>query len=202
VDITALDVSGAWLCTPNVWPDDRGMFLEWFRGDLLAEATGRRFDVIQSNHSHSRRGTLRGLHYADVPPGQAKYVYCPRGSILDVVVDLRVGSPTFGHHVAVQLDDVDRRGVFLAEGLGHAFCALSDSADVTYLVSTTYNPGSEHGVNPVDPDLGIDWPMEDEQIVLSPKDAAAPRLLEARADGLLPSYETCVELYAQLAAEA
>src|SRR3954466_10750915 len=142
--IEGLDVADAWVCTPQQFGDDRGVFLEWFRADHLAEATQRRFHVAQANHSVSRRGTVRGLHYADVPPGQAKYVYCSRGAILDVVVDIRHGSPTYGAHAAVRLDDTDRRGVFLSEGLAHGFCALTETADVTYLVSTAYNPTVEH----------------------------------------------------------
>lgn len=199
MNITALDVPDAWVCTPRQFPDDRGRFLEWFRGDLLAAEIGRRFDVVQANHSVSRRGVVRGVHYADVPPGQAKYVYCSRGAVLDVVIDIRAGSPTFGRSVAVQLDDVDRRGVFIAEGLGHAFCALSETADVTYLVSTEYRPGAEHGVDPLDAELGLTWPVPDDELVISPKDTEAPSLADALRDGLLPSYETCREWYAKLA---
>ena len=98
---------------------------------------------------------IRGIHYADVPPGQAKYVTCVAGAILDVVVDLRAGSPTFGTWETVRLDDKDRRALFLAEGLGHGFQALSDSATVLYLCSTPYAAGREHGVNPMDPAIGI-----------------------------------------------
>jgi dTDP-4-dehydrorhamnose 3,5-epimerase len=187
------------VCTPRQFPDDRGRFLEWFRGDLLAKETGRRFDVVQANHSVSSRGVVRGVHYADVPPGRAKYVYCSRGAVLDVIIDIRVGSPTFGKSVTVQLDDEDRRGVFIAEGLGHAFCALSETADVTYLVSTEYRPGAEHGVNPLDADLGLQWPLPVDDLVISPKDTEAPSLADAMRDGLLPSYEACEQWYAGLA---
>ncbi|MDT7802130.1 MAG: 5-epimerase, partial [Actinomycetota bacterium] len=121
--------------------------------------------------------------------GQAKYVYCPRGAVLDLVVDLRVGSPTFGRHAAVRLDDVTRTGVFVSEGLGHAFCALTDDADVTYLLSTTYDPGAEHGVNPLDPDLALPWPDDVGELLLSDKDRGAPGLIEARDAGALPSYD-------------
>jgi dTDP-4-dehydrorhamnose 3,5-epimerase len=175
------------------------LFLEWFRGDLLAKETGRRFDVVQANHSVSKRGVVRGVHYADVPPGQAKYVYCSRGSVLDVIIDIREGSPTFGRSVTVQLDDADRRGVFISEGLGHAFCVLSESADVTYLCSTEYRPGAEHGVNPLDEALAIDWPVAIEDLVISPKDTDAPSLDDALRNGLLPAYEACQQWYADLA---
>jgi dTDP-4-dehydrorhamnose 3,5-epimerase len=196
VEIERLSVPDAYVITPPQFGDDRGTFLEWFRADKLAAALGRRFAVEQANHSVSRKGTLRGIHFADVPPGQAKLVYCPRGAVLDVVVDLRVGSPSFGKHEAVRLDEVDRRSVFLAEGLGHAFYALSDEADVTYLVSTTYNPAAEHGVHPLDADLALPWPDGARASVLSDKDAAAPGLAEAEAGGLLPSYQVCRDFYA------
>jgi dTDP-4-dehydrorhamnose 3,5-epimerase len=201
VEIRALGIDGAWVCTPRVFPDARGAFLEWFRADLLAESTGRRVDTTQANHSMSRRGTLRGVHFADVPPGQAKYVYCLRGAVLDVIVDLRRGSPTFGRHEPVRLDDVDRRAVFIGEGLGHAFCVLSETADVTYLVSTAYNPTAEHGVHPLDPDLALPWSevLDGVEPVLSPKDAGAPSFAEAQHNGLLPSYDDCRAHYATLA---
>jgi len=197
VKVEPLDIPDAWVCTPNVFGDDRGVFLEWFRGDALAEVTGRSFTIVQANHSTSRKGAVRGVHFADVPPGQAKYVYCTRGRVLDVVVDLRVGSPSFGSSTTVVLDDVDRRGLFISEGLGHAFCALDDDTSVTYLVSTTYNPSAEHGVHPLDVDLALPWPG-DVDVLLSPKDAASPTLTAARDTGLLPTYDACRAHYASL----
>jgi dTDP-4-dehydrorhamnose 3,5-epimerase len=197
VDILPLDIPDAWACTPRQFPDGRGIFLEWFRADLLEQATGRSFTIVQSNHSLSAQGTLRGLHYADVPPGQAKYVYCTRGAVLDIVVDIRLGSPTFGVSDAVRLDDIDRRGVYLSEGLGHAFVALTDDANVTYLCSEPYNPTGEHGVHPLDPELDLPLPRDVEPL-LSDKDAAAPSLTEAREQGLLPSYDACLAFYETL----
>ncbi|MET9971285.1 dTDP-4-dehydrorhamnose 3,5-epimerase, partial [Streptomyces sp. NPDC006356] len=147
--------------------------------------------------SVSRRGVLRGLHFSDVPPGQAKYITCVRGTVLDVVVDIRVGSPTFGRWEALRLDDTDHHAAFLAEGLGHAFMALTDDATVIYLCSTGYAPEREHGVDPLDPELGIAWPRHIAPI-LSPKDAQAPSLAEARETGLLPTYEACAARYEQL----
>lgn len=196
MDISPLEVPDAWVCTPRQFHDDRGTFLEWFRADRLAEVTGRRFAPIQGNHSISRLGSLRGVHFADVPPGQAKYVYCPRGAVLDVVIDLRVGSPSYRKHAAVRLDDVERRGVFLSEGLGHAFLALTDDTYVAYLVSTAYDPGIEHAINPLDPDLALPWPAGEVELVLSDKDAVAPGLAVLERDGLLPSYDGCREFYA------
>jgi dTDP-4-dehydrorhamnose 3,5-epimerase len=153
--------------------------------------------VKQANHSVSSKGTLRGVHFADVPAGQAKYVYCTKGAVLDVIVDIRVGSPTFGTCDAVQLDDQERKAVYLSEGLGHAFLALTDDANVTYLCSEPYNPTGEHGVHPLDTDLALPFPADVEHL-LSDKDEAAPTFAEARASGLLPSYQDCLDFYARL----
>lgn len=190
--VRELAVSGAWEFTPTLHGDDRGVFLEAFKADLLAETIGHRFDLAQVNTSVSAAGVLRGIHFADVPPGQAKYVTCSVGSILDVIVDIRVGSPTFGKWDSVLLDDIDRKAVYLSEGLGHAFCSLADGSTVTYLCSTGYNPGAEHGVNPLDPEIGIDWPTVARdgtplEYELSAKDRVAPILAEALRDGMLPS---------------
>jgi dTDP-4-dehydrorhamnose 3,5-epimerase len=192
--VQPLGIEGAWLYTPTVHGDDRGSFAEAFRGAEFAAALGYRLDVAQVNCSISRRGVIRGIHYADVPPGQAKYVSCVAGALVDVIVDLRVDSPSFGKWEAVQLDDVTRRAVFLAEGLGHALMALTDRATALYLCSTPYTPGREHGVHPLDPVIGIAWPLDEEQTapVLSDKDAAAPTLEEARQAGQLPRYEDCL----------
>ena len=201
MQVTELAVPGAWSFTPRQFPDPRGVFLEWFKADVLAEAVGHPLTVKQANHSVSSRGTLRGVHFADVAPGQAKYVYCSRGAVLDVIVDLRVGSLTFGVSDAVRLDDVDRRGVYLSEGLGHAFLALTDDANVTYLCSEPYAPGREHGVNPLDPELDLPWVggrMDDVEALLSEKDAAAPTLAQAKESGLLPDYAQCQAFYASL----
>ena len=197
MQVDELKVPGAWAFTPRQFPDPRGVFLEWFKASVLEEAVGHPLTVKQANHSVSSRGTLRGVHFADVPPGQAKYVYCTRGAVLDVVVDLRVGSPTFGVSDAVRLDDVDRRGIYLSEGLGHAFLALTDDANVTYLCSEPYAPGREHGVSPLDPALALPWP-DDVEPLLSEKDAAAPTLAQAQEAGLLPDYDECRAFYASL----
>ncbi len=190
----ALSIEGAWLYTPSIHGDDRGVFLEAFRGAEFAADLGYRLDVAQVNTSVSRRGVIRGIHYADVPPGQAKYVTCVAGAILDVVVDLRAGSPTFGSWETVRLNDEGRKALFLAEGLGHGFQALSDSATVLYLCSTPYAAGREHGVNPMDPELRIGWrPVEEAgEPILSDKDLAAPSLDEALRAGQLPQYADCV----------
>jgi dTDP-4-dehydrorhamnose 3,5-epimerase len=177
--------------------DARGRFTEWYRADVLAEPLGFPLTLAQANHSVSARGVLRGVHFALVPPGQAKYVYCPAGKVLDVVVDIRVGSPTFGVHDAVELDSERPRAVYLAEGLGHAFVSLADGSSVTYLVSTGYSPGREFGVHPFDPELALPWPT-DLEFELSAKDTAAPSLAEAREQGLLPTMEQCTARYTEL----
>jgi len=197
VQVDELKVPGSWTFTPKQWPDPRGVFLEWFKAPVLRQVLGFDLQVRQANHSVSSKGSLRGVHFADVPPGQAKYVYCSRGAVLDVVVDLRVGSPTFGVSDTARLDDVDRRGIYLSEGLGHAFLALTDDASVTYLCSEPYSPGHEHGVHPLDPELDLPWP-DDVEHLLSDRDAAAPTLAKAQASGLLASYEQCTALYERL----
>jgi dTDP-4-dehydrorhamnose 3,5-epimerase len=187
--IVPLSIAGTWEILPAQHGDGRGKFLEWYRFDRLTEAVGYPLRLAQANMSISARGVVRGIHFADVPPGQAKYVTCARGAVFDVVVDLRVGSPTFGQWEHVVLDEADRRAVYIAEGIGHGFCALSDEATLTYLCSETYAPGREHGVQPLDSDLAIAWPTAGP--VLSDRDAAAPSLAQARADGLLPDYQQC-----------
>ncbi|MFI7544412.1 dTDP-4-dehydrorhamnose 3,5-epimerase family protein [Actinoplanes sp. NPDC049599] len=187
--IRPLTIEGAYEVTPVQHHDSRGAFLEWYRFDALAAAVGHPLDLAQANLSTSARDVVRGIHFADVPPGQAKYVTCVSGAVLDVAVDIRVGSPTFGAWEAVPLDSEERRAVYLAEGLGHAFCALTEGATVAYLCSTTYRPGHEHGINPLDPELGISWPAGTP--LLSTKDAQAPSLAEALAAGLLPQYDAC-----------
>jgi dTDP-4-dehydrorhamnose 3,5-epimerase len=192
-----LDIEGAWVFEPKVFGDDRGSFHEWFKAPAFGESLGHRFDLAQANCSVSRQGTLRGLHYADIPPGQAKYVKCVRGAVLDVIVDIRVGSPTYKKWEIVRLDDVDHHSVYLAEGLGHGFMALTDDATVVYLCSAGYAPEREHGINPLDPALGITWPDGIEP-VLSAKDAVAPTLAEAEAAGLLPTWEDSQSFAAKL----
>ncbi len=189
MEVRPLAIPGAFVVTPRQHADARGVFLESFRGDVLADHLGHRPDIVQTNISVSARGTVRGVHLADVPPGQAKYVTAVAGSLLDVVVDLRTGSPTFGRWEGIRLDTTDRRAVYLTEGLGHALCALEDGATALYLCTSTYDPAAEHGVHPLDPDLGIEWPVDEP--LLSAKDAAAPRLAEAVASGRLPTWDAC-----------
>ena len=199
MEFRQLKVPGAWEITPKQLGDPRGVFLEWFKASTFAETVGGPLDLQQANCSVSAAGVLRGIHFADVPPGQAKYVTCAKGAVLDVAVDIRVGSPTFGVWDTVLLDDVDRRAIYLPEGLGHAFLSLEDDSTVMYLCSTGYAPGREHGINPLDPAIGIDWPTTGRNglaltPILSDKDLAAPSLAEAAAQGLLPTLAS-VEAY-------
>jgi dTDP-4-dehydrorhamnose 3,5-epimerase len=188
--VRPLGIEGAWVYTPRIHEDARGSFLEWFSGREVAADVGHELAVAQANCPVTWRGGVRGIHFTDVPPGQAKYVSCVAGEVLDVVVDVRAGSPTFGRWESVRLDDRNRRAVYLAEGLGHAFMALSAEATVMYLCSTPYDPGREHGLDPMDPELGIAWP-DGVAPILSAKDAAAPTLREAERMGILPAYADC-----------
>lgn len=193
MQVTPMMVEGAHVFEPQVFGDARGAFCEWFKAEAFEAAVGHPLQIAQSNMSTSRAGTLRGVHFADVPPGQAKYVTCPVGAIVDVVVDIRVGSPTFGQWDSVRLEGGTGRSIYLSEGLGHAFLALTDDTVVTYLCSTPYNPQGEHGVDPLDAALGIDWSqwLPGADLLLSDKDRAAPSLDEAAATGLLPTDDEC-----------
>ncbi|GGK55723.1 dTDP-4-dehydrorhamnose 3,5-epimerase family protein [Nocardia camponoti] len=153
-----LAIPGAWEMTPRLHGDDRGMFCESFKASEFEKATGRPFELHQVNTSVSAAGVLRGIHYTDNPPGQAKYVTCVRGAFLDVVVDLRPGSPTYGRWDSVLLDETSRRSVFLSEGLGHAILSLADGSTVTYLCSLEYSPEFDRDMDAFDPTLAIDWP--------------------------------------------
>ena len=197
MQVNELAIEGVWSFTPLQRPDDRGVFLEAFKADMFRSATGHSLALEQMNISVSKLGTVRGVHFAQLPPGQAKYVQCFSGRILDVVVDIRVGSPTFGQWEAIELNDENRIGLYISEGLGHAFCALSDSVTVGYLCSEPYAPGREHGIHPLDPALGLPFP-EGTAALLSSKDAAAPTLAEAADLGLLPTYAECKEFIATL----
>jgi dTDP-4-dehydrorhamnose 3,5-epimerase len=193
MQIRELAISGAWELTPKQFGDDRGVFLEWYKATEFTAAVGAPVVLAQANCSVSAAGVLRGIHYTDNPPGQAKYVTCARGAFLDVVVDLRVGSPTFGQWDSVLIDDVDRRAVYLSAGLGHAILSLEDNSTVIYLCSLEYSPELDHDVSPLDPDLRIDWPTvgrngEPLDYSLSAKDSVARSFAQARADGLLPTF--------------
>lgn len=199
--IRELSVPGSYEIIPIQRADDRGVFLEWYRFDKLEEAVGHPLNLRQANTSVSKKGVVRGIHFADIPPGQAKYVTVTHGAVIDYVVDIRVGSPTFGKWDSVRLDTVDRKAIYLGEGLGHAFVALTDDATVSYLVSDIYNATAEHGINPLDPEIGLVFPAEAGELLLSPKDVDAPTLAAARDSGLLPPWDSVLEHYKMLDAK-
>lgn len=178
---------------PEKIPDRRGTFHEAFRTDELSEAIGRRFEVKQVNFSVSHRNTLRGIHGSVTPPGQAKLVTCVRGAVLDVVVDLRIGSPTYGQHEVTLQTAGSGLSVYMAEGLGHGFLALADDTCINYVCNTEYVDGSQIAIDPLDPALQIPWELNGVPI-MSDKDAAAPPLADVAASGLLATYEDCVAL--------
>lgn len=198
MQIRELRVPDSYEITPKQFGDDRGVFLEWYRFDKLEETIGHSLNLAQGNTSVSKRGVVRGIHFADVPPSQAKYVTATHGAVLDYVIDIRVGSPTFGEWDTVLLDDTDRRAIYLSEGLGHAFVALTDDATVSYLVTSTFNAEREHGINPLDAEIGLVFPEEAGEPLLSPKDTDAPGLSEAAAQGLLPTWEAARAYYETL----
>jgi len=169
---TRLD--GPVLLAPELHGDERGFFMETFRADAWA-AEGVPTDFVQDNHSRSKRGTLRGIHF-QTHPGQAKLVRVARGSVLDVIVDLRRGSPTFGEWEAVELDDERALQLFIPIGFGHGFCVLSEVADFVYKVTSYFDPATETGFRYDDPDVGIEWP--DIELLYSERDRSAPLLAE------------------------
>lgn len=169
---------GLKLIEPVVHGDDRGFFLESYREDRLAEL-GVREHWLQDNHARSGRGVLRGMHFA-LPPGQAKLVRCVRGAIVDVCVDIRRGSPTYGRWEAFELDDVAHRMLYVPVGFGHGYCVISDVADVTYKCSHPYDPALEREFSPFDPEVGITWP--DVPPIVSARDRDAPLLADIAGD--------------------
>ncbi|MBC7760807.1 MAG: dTDP-4-dehydrorhamnose 3,5-epimerase family protein [Candidatus Saccharibacteria bacterium] len=196
MQIRELSIPHAWEFTPDIHRDERGRFLEFYRFEKLEEAVGHALDLKQGNISVSAAGVLRGVHYALVPPSQAKYATAVRGAFIDFIVDLRVGSPTFGNWDSVVIDDISCRAVYLAEGLGHAILSLTDDATVSYLVSEVFNPERELGINALDPALGLDLSSVKSPPSMAPKDLAAPTIGQALELGLLPSWQECLDVYA------
>jgi dTDP-4-dehydrorhamnose 3,5-epimerase len=184
-----LSISGSWKIEFQKFEDNRGFFYESFKAEEFEKVIGRNFDIKQTNTSSSSKGSVRGIHYALVPPSQAKLVQCQRGSIKDYVIDIRLGSPTFGQFEEIQLDDKSANAVFIEEGLAHAFVALENNTIVTYYVSEKYNPEREKGINPFDKTLNVKWP--DVELILSEKDKIAITLDQAKSEGLLPLFDDC-----------
>src|ERR671934_646730 len=174
MQVLSTRLHGLVLLAPSKFGDERGFFMETYRADVWA-AEGVPTDFVQDNHSRSRRGTIRGIHF-QTHPGQGKLVRVARGAVLDVVVDLRRGSPTFGEWEAFELDDVHGHQLWIPIGFGHGFCVLSEAADFVYKCTSYYHPATESGFRFDDPDVGIEWP--DIELLYSERDRTAPRLAE------------------------
>ncbi|MFC0107714.1 dTDP-4-dehydrorhamnose 3,5-epimerase family protein [Kibdelosporangium aridum] len=192
-----LQVEGAFVFTPQVFRDDRGVLLATMEEDAFTETVGHPpFPVRLTACSRSRRGAVRGMHYTATPPGIAKYVHCSHGAVLDIIVDTRVGSPTFGEWDSVLLDENTYDAVYLPVGVAHAYQALVDDSVVHYLASGTYHPDHEKPISALDPALGLPISSEFEAI-MSEHARTAPTLAEAKAAGLLPDYAECLEIEAK-----
>ncbi|MEU1284832.1 dTDP-4-dehydrorhamnose 3,5-epimerase family protein [Kitasatospora sp. NPDC005856] len=200
MDITEMSIPGAYRIGTKHVPDRRGKFYEAWRVTELLEQTGHHFEIRQVNYSVSKKNTVRGIHGTTIPPGQTKLVTCVRGAALDVAVDLRVGSPTFGTFDVTLQEAESGIGVYLSDGIGHAFLALTDDTCMNYLCGAEYVPGTMVDIQAFDPALGIPWDRHlDGPPIMSDKDAAAPTLAEAAAQGLLPTYEQALAFTASLA---
>lgn len=176
--IEKAEIPGLVLITPIRHGDARGWFSEVFREDLFREQVGD-FRFVQHNQSYSQpKGTVRGLHFQLAPRAQGKLVRCPRGRVLDVAVDLRASSPTFGRHLAVELSAENGKQLWIPTGFAHGFCTLEEDCELAYLVTDTYSPEHDRGLLWNDPALGIDWPVDEANAVLSPKDTRQPRLAD------------------------
>lgn len=188
----SIGISGAWVWQPDFYTDERGSFEEVFQIDDIFEKLGYKFHVKQINESISRKGVLRGIHWADNPPGQSKFVRCLSGKVLDFVVDLRQESATFNKCVVVELDSKQNKSVLITEGLGHGFLSLEDGSKVSYLCSEKYSPSTERVLSVFDPTLKIDFKsimLENGigELILSPKDSVAPDLAFMMKNNLLPN---------------
>jgi dTDP-4-dehydrorhamnose 3,5-epimerase len=184
-----LKIPGSWKIEFQKFDDNRGFFYESFKEEDFKKLIGRNLNIKQTNTSSSSKGSVRGIHYALVPPSQAKLVQCQRGSIKDYVIDIRIGSPTFGQFEEIELSENSASAIFIEEGLAHAFVALENQTVVTYFVTEKYNPEREKGINPFDKTLNVKWP--DLELILSEKDKQAISLEESKSQGLLPSFDEC-----------
>jgi dTDP-4-dehydrorhamnose 3,5-epimerase len=178
--LTPQSIEDVILIEPTIHADDRGYFIETFRQDLLEEAIGYRVNFVQDNESKSIKGVLRGLHYQLPPYTQAKLVRVIEGSVLDVAVDIRKSSPTFGHYVAVELTGDNKHQLFVPHGFAHGFVVLSDTATFTYKVDNYYAPKHDRGIAFDDKELKINWQLSAEKLQLSDKDRAHPFLANAK----------------------
>ena len=183
-----LSIEGAYLATYKVFPDERGLFREWFKAEEMA-SIDKDFSVQQANYSKSKRSVIRGIHYSLAPEGQAKLVTCASGHIVDVLVDLRIGSPTFLKVEHIELSEESGKVVFIPTGVGHGFFVQSETAAVVYLTSSGYAPDYEKAISPTDRELGINWPISViGNAIISQADIQAPTLAQAKESGALPTF--------------
>ena len=186
VKLIELSIPGLFVLESPVWSDERGSFREWFKDEDF-QAAGVTFHTRQSNLSISKKNVVRGLHYSMAPEGQAKVVTCAHGELDDVIVDIRVGSPTFGRHEIVHLVAGEERSVYVPVGVAHGFCVTSETGALTYLLSSPFNAPFELEINPFDAELSVGWTIDGEAIV-SPKDAGAPTFRERLDAKQLPLF--------------
>ena len=183
-----LSISGAYVATHRVFSDERGLFREWFKAEELA-TIDKSFSVEQANYSKSKKSVIRGIHYSLAPEGQAKLLTCASGQIVDVMVDLRAGSPTYLNVEYVQLSEDSGNVVYIPTGVGHGFIVESESAAVVYLTSSVYAPEYEKAICPTDIELGINWPLAVGELgIISKADTEAPSLAQAKESGNLPTF--------------
>lgn len=170
MEVIKTDIEGVYIIEPRVFGDSRGYFFESFNAKEFAEKTGLDVTFVQDNESMSSYGVMRGLHFQRPPYSQAKLVRCVRGKVLDVAVDIRKGSPTFGQHVAVELSEDNHHQFFIPKGFAHGFSVLSDKAIFQYKCDEFYHPEADGGISILDESLGIDWQIPTEKALLSDKD--------------------------------
>ena len=188
MNIIPTALSEVLLIEPNIFEDKRGWFMESFRKDLLEKAVGHAIHFCQDNQAHSTYGVIRGLHYQMPPHAQSKLVYVPQGEVLDVVVDIRKGSPYFGKHLAIELSSKNQRQLFIPRGFAHGYACLSETALLTYKVDSYYNKATEASIAFNDPQLNIDWQIPEEEQVLSAKDRQHPTIDAAQLFELNTSF--------------
>ena len=176
MNVIRTDLDGVLLIEPKVFGDARGFFLESFNQQRFDEAVGQHVDFVQDNHSRSRKGVLRGLHFQRAPHAQGKLVRCVAGAVFDVAVDVRANSPTFGRWVGFELSADNHRQLWIPPGFAHGFLVLSESADFLYKTTDYYAPQAEGALRWDDPEVGIRWPVLGEEFTLADKDRQAPLL--------------------------
>ena len=180
MDFKKCKLNGIVICKPKLFEDSRGFFAETFRRDLLENYIGKEINICQSNTSHSKYGTIRGLHFQLSESSQSKLVSVSYGEILDVVVDLRKKSETFGEVFSIKINDKNNFSLFIPKGFAHGFSVLSDYARVNYHVDSYYNKNQESGINPLDSELNIDWKISNRLAIISEKDSKLPNFSDCK----------------------